>query len=137
MRIYSNSLLSWPQTLHIFQAARLYPGRWMNYYFYKVKTRKPLILTTYSPIDFLQENNQYYCYDKYYRDTRLENCENLFEPVSIPNNELNLGEETWCYVPKFAESTDIIVVRNDRVVGHPSYNYSSPFFGTSTDTVLV
>jgi hypothetical protein len=127
MRIYSNSLLTWSQTLHIFQAARLYPGRWLNYHFYKIKTRKPLILTTYSPIELLQENNQYYCYDKYYRDTRLENCENCFEPVSIPNNELNLGEETWCYVPKFAEATDIIVVRSNTVIGVPSVRLSSLF----------
>jgi hypothetical protein len=127
MRIYSNTLLSWPQIIHVFQAARLHPGKWLNYHFYKIKTRKPLILTTYSPIELLQENNQYYCYDRYYRDTLLENCKNCFEPVSIPNNDFNLGEETWCYIPKFAESTDIIVVRNDITNGFPSIHSPSLF----------
>ena len=99
MRIYSNTLLSWPQTLHVFQAARIYPG--------------PLVLTTYSPIDFLQENCQYYCYDKYYRDESCEKYGNRFEMVSVAN------QETWVHIPKNAGATDIIVVQNDRVSGYP------------------
>ena len=113
MRIYSNTLLSCPQTLHVFQAARIYPGRWLNYYFYKVERVQPLVLTTYSPIDFLQENCQYYCYNKYYRDESYEKYGNRFEMVSVAN------QETWVHIPKNAGATDIIVVRNDRVSGYP------------------
>jgi hypothetical protein len=107
MRLYSNTLLSWPQVIHVFQGARLYPGRWLNYYFYKIEHVQPLILTSYSPIEFLQENCQYYCYDKYYRDKRLENYGNTRELVSDANQQI------WVHIPKVAGATDIIVVRND------------------------
>lgn len=117
MRIYSNTILSWPQVIHTFQASRLYPGRWMNYYFYKIERVQPLVLTTNSPIEFLQESCQYYCYDKYYRDKRLEQYGNTFELVSISNQE---SVKTYVYIPKVAEATDIIVVQNDRAVGFPS-----------------
>jgi hypothetical protein len=136
MRIYSNTLLSWPQTIHVFQAARLHPGRWLNYYFYRIERVQPLVLTTHSPIEFLQENCQYYCYDKYYRDKRLEQYGNTFEMVSISNQEPEFGKETWVHIPKVAETTDVIVVRNDTAVRFPSFNYPS-FATASTSTVLV
>jgi hypothetical protein len=127
MRIYSNTLLSWPQTIHVFQAARLYPGRWLNYYFYKIERVQPLVLTTHSPIEFLQENCQYYCYDNYYRDKRLEQYGNTFEMVSISNQEPEFGKETWVHIPKVAGATDIIVVRNDTAVGFPSATFNNFF----------
>lgn len=127
MRIHSNTLLSWPQTLHVFQASRLYQGRWMNYYFYKINSTNPLILTTHSPIEFLQENCQYYSYDKYYRDKRIEQYGNSFELVNIKNKETEFAKETWVYVPKAAEPDDIIVVRNDTAIGYPSANFRSYF----------
>ncbi len=111
MRIYSNTLLSWPQVIHVFQGARLYPGRWLNYYFYKIEHVQPLVLTSYSPIEFLQENCQYYCYDKYYRDKRLEKYGNTRELVSDANQQI------WVHIPKVAGATDIIVVRNDSANG--------------------
>jgi hypothetical protein len=136
MRIYSNTLLSWPQTIHVFQAARLHPGRWLNYYFYRIERVQPLVLTTHSPIEFLQENCQYYCYDRYYRDKRLETYGNTFVSANIHHKQLGLGEETWVHIPKVAGATDIIVVRNDTALGFPSFNYSS-FATASTSTVLV
>jgi hypothetical protein len=111
MRIYSNTLLSWPQVIHVFQGARLYPGRWLNYYFYKIEHVQPLVLTSYSPMEFLQENCQYYCYDKYYRDKRLEKYGNTRELVSDANQQI------WVHIPKVAGATDIIVVRNDSANG--------------------
>ena len=120
MRLYSNTILSWPQVLHAFQAARLYPGRWYHYYFYKIQHITPLVLTTNSPIELLQENCQYYCYDKYHRDKRLEQYGNTFVSANIHNKQLGLGEETWIYIPKIAEVDDIIAIRNDTAVGYPS-----------------
>ncbi len=124
MRIYSNTLLSWPQTIHVFQAARLHPGQWMNYYFYRIERVQPLVITTHSPIELLQENCQYYCYDKYYRDKRLEQYGNTFEMVSIANQE---PVKTWVHIPKVAGATDIIVIRSDIAFGIPSGRISSLF----------
>ena len=120
MRIYSNTHLSWPQVIHVFQIARLYPGRWQNYYFYKINHVQPYILTTNSPLELLQENCKYYCYDRYLRDKRLEEYGNRFEMLSIANKEPEFGVETWGYLPKVSCANDIIVVRNDSVTGLPS-----------------
>jgi len=106
MRIYSDTLLSWPKSAHIFQAARLYTGHWQKYYFYKIKHVQPLVLTTHSPIDLLEENRQYYCYYKYYRHRRWES-DNSFEMVS------QQPDKTWIYIPSAARANDIIVVQND------------------------
>lgn len=127
--MFSNTLLTWPQSLHAFQAARLYPGRWHHYYFYKVYNTQPLVLTTNSPLEFLQENCQYYCYDKYYRDTRLEQYGNQFELVSMTNKESEFAQENWVYIPKAIEINDIIVIRNPTANGTPSVksNYSFNF----------
>ena len=111
MRLYSNTLLFWPQVLHAFQAARQYPGQWHNLYFYKFQTVKPYILTSYSPIAFLQENRKYYCYDKYYRDKRLDKYGNTHVPVTIHNKQLRLGQEIWVHIPKMVEVDDVIVIR--------------------------
>ena len=119
MRLYSNTILSWPQVLHAFQVARVYPGQWHYYYFYKIQTINPLILTTHSPIELLQENCNYYCYDKYYRDKRFEKYGNIVVSANIHNKQIRLGEETWVYIPKMAEVDDIIVVQSDTTVGNP------------------
>jgi hypothetical protein len=120
MRIYSNTLLSWPQVIHVFQAARLHPRRWLNYYFYKINHVQPYVLTTNSPIELLQENCQYYCYDKYHRDQRLEVYGNRFEMISVANKESYFGVETWGYIPKVAGANDIILIHNDLATGYPS-----------------
>lgn len=125
MRIFSNTIMSWPHTIHAFQAARVYPGRWYNYYFYKIHSRQPLVLTSYSPLEFLQENCQYYCYDKFYRDKRLEQYGNDFEIVSIANKESDFAQENWVYIPKTADTDDIIVIHNSNAVGIPSATANS------------
>lgn len=127
MRLYSNTILSWPSALHAFQASRLYPGRWHHYYFYKIQDINPLVLTTYSPIDLLQENCQYYCYDKYYRDKRLEQYGNTLVAANIHNQQSTFGKETWIHIPKCAEVNDVIAIRNNNVTGLPSINFKSPF----------
>jgi hypothetical protein len=137
MRIYSNTTLSWPQTLHAFQAARIHPGRWHHYYFYKINHRQPLILTTYSPLEFLQENCQYYCYDKYYRDKRLEQYGNDFELVSITNKESDFAQESWVYVPKASEINDIIVIRDPKSISIPGASFKPSFNFPLPTPVLV
>lgn len=118
MRLYSNKLLSWPQMLHAFQAGRLYTGRWQNYYFYRVSRVQPLVITTHSPLEFLQENNQYYCYEKYNRNKTLEGFENICESVFLQNQEMDYNE-TWIYVPKMINKNDIIVVQRHYSSGFP------------------
>lgn len=121
MRIYSNILLSWPQTIHVFQAARLYPGQWRNYNIYKINCVQPLVLTSYSPMELLQENCQYYCYNKYYRNKRLEKYGNTCELVSDANQQI------WVHIPKVVEANDIIVMRNDTANGfHISSLFKNP-----------
>ena len=120
MRLYSNRLLSWPQLLHAYQAARVYPGRWHHFYFYKIKTVNPLAIITYSPIELLQENCKYYCYDKYERDKRLENYGNTVVSATIHNKQIKLGEETWVHIPKMTNVDDIIVIQSDTMVGYPT-----------------
>lgn len=120
MRIYSNTILSWPSVLHTFQAARIYPGQWYHCYFYKIQTINPLILTTNSPIELLQENCKYYCYNKYHRDKCIEQYGNTFVSVNIHNKQLGLGEETWIYIPKYAEVDDVIAICNDVALECPS-----------------
>jgi hypothetical protein len=120
MRLFSNTKLSWPQTLHLFQAARLYPGRWQNYYLYRIEIIEPVCLTTHSPIELLQENSKYYCYDKYSRDKRPEKFGNNFRLISVLNKEPKFGIENWGHIPKVAEPYDIIAIQNDTLVGYPS-----------------
>jgi hypothetical protein len=102
MRIFSNIALTWPQVLHVSQAARVHPGCWKNYYFYRIQSRNPTTILTYSPIIHLQMNSPYYCYDKYLRDKSRESvgC----EMVSI-NNQL-----LWINIPKSAQENDIIAI---------------------------
>ncbi len=108
MRLYSNTLLSWPKTLHLFQVARLYPGQWQNYYIYHIQNIKPLCITTHSPIEFLQENHQYYCYDKYDRNKKLENYDNIFEMASVYNKNSKMCEEDWIHIPKTDAISNIL-----------------------------
>lgn len=116
MRIYSNTLLSWPQVLHVSQATRLYTGKWLNYNFYKIHNTRPLIITTNSPIEHLEENWKYYCYNRYYRDEEFEHYGNTLEPCTIINK--NKTNDKFCteipiYIPKLAGYNDIIVFYND------------------------
>ena len=129
MRIFSNTLLSWPYPLHIFQASRLYPGRWHNYYFYKINIRKPLILNTYSPLELLQENNAYYCYDNFNRNKHLETYGNTLEIVNNLNQKSEFRKQIWVHIPKIAEVNDIIVIHNTKSVVFPSANFK-PYFLT-------
>ncbi len=122
MRIYSNTFLAWPHVLHLSQQAYLYPGRWQNYYMYRVRQYNPLMIKTYSPIELLQENRHYYCFNHFHRYTRLERAGNKCEN-SIINNNL----ETWVYIPKYAEKGDIIVIKTDNTpIGALSYSFKVP-----------
>jgi hypothetical protein len=114
MRIYSNTLLSWPIALHISQTSRIYPGKWFNYHYYKISNIHPLIINTYSPIELLQENCKYYCYNKYYRDKRSEIFHNTFKIVNNFNQKSDFGKETWIYIPKIIEINDIIVIKKNK-----------------------
>jgi hypothetical protein len=127
MRIYSNTLLSWPTALHVTQTARIYPGRWLNYYSYKISNIEPLVLTTHSPIELLQENCKYYCYDKYYRDCRPEVFGNTLEKINISNQHTEFGKETWAYIPKVADINDIIIIKSNINNGTPSIYTPSLF----------
>jgi hypothetical protein len=127
MRIFSNTLLSWPQVLHTFQVARLYPGHWHHYYFYKIQHINPLVLTTHSPIELLQENCQYYCYYKYQRDKHIEQNGNIRVLAITHNQNPSFGEETWIHIPKIAEINDVIVIRNNDISGFPNINFKSAF----------
>lgn len=121
MRIYSKTPLSWPIVLHVAQAARLYPGRWQNYYFYRVKIREPtLILQTYSPLELLQENSHFYCYDRYNRDKQLEKLGNELTMTYIENSPP--FTENYTYVPKPLTNNDILVIRSDFTTGVPGIN---------------
>jgi hypothetical protein len=114
MRLYSNTLLYLPQVVYAFRFGPLYPGRWNNYYFYYIKNRTPLVLHTYSPLELLQENNHYYCYDNFHRDTRLERSDNAFEIVTVHNQPDNFGKETYVSIPKNSMSDDILLVKIDK-----------------------
>ncbi len=127
MRIYSNTLLSWPQAIYVFQTARLYPGRWRKYYYYRIDNIAPLSLTTYSPIELLQENCQYYCYHNYHRDKQAEAFNNTFKIISILNNKPQFGRKSWVYIPKVAEPCDIIVIRDDITFDIPNRRISPLF----------
>jgi hypothetical protein len=137
MRIFSNIPLSWPQVLHVSQAARLSPGRWHNYYLYKLTHVRPHILTTNSPLELLRENCQYYCYDKYHRDQRLEQFGNEFTMISINGKKADFGIETWGYIPKTVEPNDIISISSFNHTGHASFNYSPVVSLASTCMVLT
>ena len=66
MRIYSNKLLSWPQIIHVTHAARLYSGVWCNYNFYTIKSIDPLEISTWAPLQLLEKDRYYYCYESFY-----------------------------------------------------------------------
>lgn len=122
MRIYCNTLLSLPQVFYIYQAAKLYPGRWQNYYFYHIKCINPtLVLKTYSPIELLQENSKYYCYDHYNRDERLEIFGNCIKMVHIHNSKPTFSE-SYVYAPKTIDINDILVIQSNINSGLPSLN---------------
>ncbi len=89
---------------------------------YRVRQYNPLMIKTYSPIELLQENRHYYCFNHFHRYTRLERAGNKCEN-SIINNNL----ETWVYIPKYAEKGDIIVIKTDNTpIGALSYSFKVP-----------
>jgi hypothetical protein len=107
MRIFSNILLSWPQVLHVSNAARLYPGRWQNYYIYRIMQRDPAEIISYSPIRLLQENREFYCYDRLHRDTQSEALGTESEMVTVNNTP---PTELWITIPKAAKKNDVIAI---------------------------
>ena len=118
MRIYSNTLLSWPQLLHVSQVARLQarPGHWHNYYFYRVGARSPTNIITYSPITLLQEDRQYYCYDKLQRNKLPDSWGTVNEMIRINNDPLPFPTEQWVTIPYHAAANDIIVIEGARLL---------------------
>lgn len=124
MRLYSCSQLSWPEVIHVSQAASLYPKLIRNLNFYKIKQINPLIIKSDSPIELLQYNRNYYCYNNYYRDKRIEAFGNLFEVILNHNNK-----NTFVFIPKYTQKNDVIVVNNDYLSSPPFFTeiFSSPF----------
>ncbi len=113
MRLFSNNLLSRQETTFLFKSATIYPGRWYNnYHLYHIKSRYPLVITTYSPLTFILDNIKYYCYDEYGRDKRLENI-NIFQNVSITNTPSDFGEEKYISIPTTLNINDYIVIKKD------------------------
>jgi hypothetical protein len=111
MRVYSNTLLGWPQSLHIVQIARLYLGPWQHYHYYRINSTSPLILTTNSPIEPLQENCHYYCYNSYL-SMNPELINNSFKRIWMINNKTHIKSQPWVYIPKDIEPNDIIVIQD-------------------------
>lgn len=125
MRIFSNIPLSWPQVIHVSQATRIYPGRWQNYYFFRIYSRKPTQIITYSPINLLQMNIQYYCYDNFYRDKRPEELGNSWEMITLNNKAPPFPEQLWINIPKACDTNDIIAIKTTEYIGEPSISYSN------------
>lgn len=124
MRVYSNTHLIWPQLIHITQAARLYPGQWFNYHFFKVNDINPLKLISYSPISLLQENRQYYCYDKFY-NKYLHKIQNSYDMATVINQK-PADNVTSIYFPNCVSPCDIIVIYDNNInnkipIIHSSY----------------
>ena len=87
MRIYTNTRLYFPDIIHTLHASIKTPiGRWDNLYFFHIQRIHPLILKTSSPIELLQKNRKYYCYDKIYRNKTIENLGNISEKKTFINN---------------------------------------------------
>lgn len=118
MRIYSSTLLSWPQLLHVSQVARLQtrPDCWHNYYFYRLGARSPTNIITYSPITLLQEDRQYYCYDKLQRNKLPDSWGNVSEIARINNCPPPFPTEQWVTIPYHAAANDIIVIEDARLL---------------------
>lgn len=64
MRLFTNTLLAWPEVLHVFQAARLSTARWQTYSFSRVQQGEP--------IPNMPSGQQLYCYEHYYRKPELD-----------------------------------------------------------------
>jgi hypothetical protein len=115
MKLYSNIILSWPQMLHLSQRARIYSGKWNDYYFYKILQINPIIIHTYSPIELLQENIDYYCYNKYQRFKHLEEFGNKVEIITINDNKIN-SNKFYAYLPRTAVTNDVILIHMDNAI---------------------
>jgi hypothetical protein len=122
MRLYSDTPLKFLQVPLINQVARVYPGRWNNYFLYNIKHIHPLQFQTYSPIDLLCMNRKYYCYDLFGRDKRIEIHGNRQESVAIDTYAL-LDGETPIYVPRYASPEDIIVIRENESETHSDLSF--------------
>lgn len=126
MRIYSCTLLSWPEILHVSQIARfqLSSGRWHNYYFYKVAARAPTNIITYSPISLLQENREYYCYERLLRNKLADSWGNVNEIVTVNNRSHPFPTEVWSIIPYHIAANDVIVVKG-QVYSEPGTSLAS------------
>jgi hypothetical protein len=111
MRIYSNTRLTWFQLLHVSTAARIHVGRWQNYYFYRVDSRDPTNIITYSPISLLKEDREYYCYDKLQRNKLLDSRGNVFNMATVNRRPPPFPTELWVNIPYHAAANDVIVIR--------------------------
>ncbi len=133
MRVFSNTILPWPTLLSTFQAARLYPGRWGNYYIYIIDGVEPVKIRTYSPLKLLQENRYYYCYDNFNRNKRLELFGTVSENICISDSDSGSNyNKIQIYYPKIAYTNDVIVINDNSVSGHPSISNS-----LNPDSILI
>lgn len=132
MRIHSNTLLSWKQSLQVFQMARIHPEKWHNYHFYNITNIYPLIITSDSSIELLENNYQYYYYNKYHRDIKNEMLGNTLETCLIYNNQNKKYQKHSIYIPKITKINDIIAIHN--IIHTPStYNDYIPNDCLSSD----
>lgn len=89
MRLFSNTLLAWPEVLHVFQAARLSTGKWQNYSFSRVLSGESL--------PNVASGKQLYCYEHFYRKPELD----------IVINSWNSSKHA------VSKPHDVIVIRHD------------------------
>jgi hypothetical protein len=122
MRIYSSIKLSSSKLFYLSNAGRVYPGRWMDNYLYLIKSKEPNKIITYSPVDLLQENRNYYCYNKSGIYKRCESRKNVCEMTTINNKQ-----ELIIYIPKCVEPDDMILIHSPVPTGYQSAIYSNLF----------
>lgn len=122
MRIYSSVELSFSKFLYLSNAGRVYPGRWLDNYLYLVKSKQPNKIITYSPVDLLQENRNYYCYDKSGIYKRCESRKNVCEMTTINNKQ-----ELIIYIPKCVEPDDMILIHSPTHTVYQNASYFTVF----------
>jgi hypothetical protein len=108
MRIFSNIVLSRPHLLHINQVARFHPGKWNNYHIFRISMVEPLKIITYSPLNLLEDNRQYFCYHNFLRD-RTTNNQNKHVLMNESSNKY------FIYVPETVGFNDVIIIHSDFV----------------------
>lgn len=103
MRVFSNTLIEWPEIYHVFQSAKLNLEPWQNYYFYRIRKVHPLILSTHSDLTLLKPSRQFYSYIQYELTT-------FGGPLITCRRKI---QDTRVYIPSCICVNDVIVIRDD------------------------